>query len=145
METLGKIWEVINISERANKLALGAIRLIKKRTRQGIDISGNPFIPYSKKYARKRERAGKETSIVNLVYDDYFGMMNKIDHIVARDLSSVSILIDDKEKSQIARYHNIEGAGKGKVIRKFWGLSEEEEAQLGELAELEIKNIISSL
>lgn len=145
MDTLGKMWNAVRLSQLANDLGLGAIKLIQQRTREGIDVDGNRFKPYSTGYKKLREKAGLGTDIVNLKFSKYFGMLHEINHVVAQDLSSVSVLIDDTDKAEIAKYHNVMGAGKGKVIRKFWGLSPEEEKALTELTELEIQNVLKSL
>ncbi len=152
MSPLENILNAFKNSELFNKLGLGSIRLIKKRTREGIDLHGSPFKPYSVQYAKKRNREGKQTDVVQLIYDDYFGMVSRIDHVISRNLESVSVIIDslksepDKpSKAEIAKFHNESGAGKSKVIREFFGHNPEEEKQLAELTNLEIKNIIQKL
>jgi len=128
-----------------NKLGLAGIRLIRKRTRKGTDVDGKPFKKYSKGYAKKRAKAGLPTHPVNLQFADVGSMLMSIDHIVYNNFEGVSVLFGDPAKEKLATYHNIDGAGKSKVIRKFWGLNESEEKQLADLAAREIENIIKKL
>lgn len=142
---LQPLFDILKSQELQNQLGLGALRIIKKRTREGRDIQGNAFRPYSKGYKKKRLDNDLPIDIVNLVWDDQQGMMSKTDFIISDDLKSISLIIDDDDKKEIAEYHNVKGAGKGKVIRKFWGFSPEEEEQLQGLADSIISNIIAKL
>jgi hypothetical protein len=128
-----------------NKVGLAGIRIIRKRTREGTDVEGKSFQEYSEGYAKKRERAGLPTHPVNLQFDDIQGMLMMVDHEVFNTLDGVKIFINDSAKEQLAVYHNIEGAGKGKVIRRFWGFNEFENEQLSDLAEKEVANILKKL
>jgi hypothetical protein len=135
-----------------NKLGLAALRIIKDRTRKGRDVEGKIFMPYSDPYAASREKRGLNTHPVNLSFQDLTrmlpkgykssqqGMLNSIDHVVANDFTSVSILINDPVKEQIAVYHNVQGAGKGKVIRRFWGI--EAAKEIKQLADLGYKTLV---
>jgi len=131
-----------------NKLGLAAIRIIKDRTSKGKDVYGKTFESYSDPYAKLRESKGINTHPVNMRFSDLFGrgtggMMNKIGHVVANDLNSVAVLIKDPIKEQIAVYHNIQGAGKGKVIRKFWGI--ERAVEIKQLANIGYKALVDIL
>jgi len=132
--TFQKILSALDNDKILNRLGLGGIRIVKERTRKGLDVDGKSFKPYSEGYKKKREEAGLVTDIVNLEFDDLEGMLHKVDHEVNNSLHSVQMLIDDPEKETIAGYHNIQGAGKSKVIRKFWGFSEEEKEKLRDIA-----------
>jgi hypothetical protein len=43
------------------QLGLLQIGRIKRRTKDGVDVNGNPFAPYSPRYAEQRKRAGWST------------------------------------------------------------------------------------
>lgn len=121
-----------------NKMALAVRYILRKRTSQGMDVDGKPFVPYSEKYAKKRAKKGLPITPPDLIFDETSGMMHRIDHEVFNDNKSVEVFINTPEKEQLAIYHNIDGAGESKVLRRFWGLMEGEKQQLFDLAEDEI-------
>lgn len=131
--------------QRLSRIGLGGIRNIKERTRRGVDVDGRPFEPYSEGHARKRRAKGLPTSRVDLKFSLYDGMMDQIDHVIARDLRSVAIVIEDDEKEQLAVYHNIEGAGRSRVIREFFGLSDDEIDAIEELVGDDIDDQLDDL
>ncbi len=49
---------------------------------------------------------------------------------ISSDGNSVTIGFLDAESARIAFYHNVSGAGKGRIIRKFMGLHKEQEDEL---------------
>lgn len=142
---LRNIADIFRSRELLTKLGLGAERLIKNRTRKGVDVYGKAFKPYSAKYAEKRSKTGLPVHPVNLSFDDISGMLTEIEHVVSNDLEAVELEIKDDEKRQIAFYHNVSGAGKGKILRVFWGISDDEEKALQELADDEVSAILKNL
>jgi hypothetical protein len=132
-----KLLKALHSQKLMNELGLAVIQIIKERTRRGSDIEGKSYGEYSKSYIKVRERHGLPTSPVTMTFDDVSGMMQKIDHLVATDFSNASVFIDDRAKEQIARYWNMEGAGRKKMIRTFWGISLKSE--LDKLAALGFK------
>lgn len=72
-------------------------------------------------------------------------MLQNVDHIVAADLNSVSIDIIEEEKKRIAGYHHETGAGKSRVIRKWFDLSSEEQEEIAEIVEEAAKLAIAKL
>lgn len=126
------------------KLGLGAERIIKSRTRKGLDVKGSAFTDYSAGHLKKRKQAGiTQASKVNLVFSPNFGMLASINHAVANNLESVAIQFENPEKEQLAVYHNITGAGKSRVKREFWGIELQEEIdKLADIGYNEIKDII---
>jgi len=131
-----KLWDQVD---------LAVIRIIKKRTREGKDVDGVNFKPYSEGYKRKRQLNALPTHIVNLQFDDIKGMLQNVTHEVDNDFEASKVFIGDAEKELIASYHNEKGAGKGHVIRKFWGVSESEEEKIQDIAAVEVAKIIKSL
>ena len=126
--------------------ALGVEFIIKQRTQKGFDLFGQMFLPYSEAYKKKRTRAHLNTWPVDLYYDHTQGMLTKIDHVIANDFSSVQVFINDADKELIGMYHNTLGAGKSKVIRKWWGISQDSEKEkLSRIGWETIKAIIKSL
>lgn len=41
---------------------------ILERTAKGVDVEGRPFAPYSKKYAKKRDKSGRNVTPVDLTW-----------------------------------------------------------------------------
>lgn len=129
-----------------HKLALGVEFLIKQRTQKGFDLFGQTFLPYSDAYKKKRESHNLNVWPVDLFWDHTQGMLTKIDHVVANNFDSVRVLINDPEKELIGSYHDRLGAGKNKVIRRWWGIhSDDEKNRLSRLGFNAIKAIIKSL
>lgn len=128
-----------------NKYGLAGIRLIKKRTREGIDVHGQGFQAYSEGHKKKRKAQGLPTQIVNLEFNDVEGMLAQIDHILNPDLDGVEIDILDPEKRRIARYHNIEGAGRSRVKREFFDLNDEERASIVQLVGEDLELALNEL
>ena len=108
------------------KTAAAIELLIRKRTKAGKDVNGVDFKPYSKGYKRVREKKGRPIDPVDLVIDRQAGMIAQITDTVFDGYKGVEVYINSDAKEQLAIYHNIMGAGKGKVIREFWGLNDEE-------------------
>lgn len=128
-----------------NKIGLAGIRRIKDRTRRGVDYLGLSFKAYSEGHAKKRRKLGLPTGHVDLVFSLYDGMMQQLDHMVFRDLSGLSILIDDNEKQQLAVWHNIEGAGRSRVKREFFNLSDADVDEIDTLVGVHIDGLLESL
>lgn len=142
-----KLINSLHSQQLYSKLGLGVERIIRKRTREGKDVEGVPFVEYSKGYVKKKEAAGfADAHAVNLTFSKVHGMLSKMTHEVANDLESVSVFFDDQEKEQLALYHHKLGAGRGKVIRKFFDVElQTEKDQLADIYVLEVKKIIKNL
>lgn len=118
-----KILKALRSRKLMEELGLGAERIIKKRTRGSKDVDGNPFDDYNKSYLQKRKRKGiSNPEKVTLQFSRIQTMLNSIDHDIANNLESVKLYFEDKDKEQLAIYHNEVGAGKGRKIREFWGI-----------------------
>ena len=145
LEVFERIRRSFDNSALLNRLGLAAIRFIKSRTRRGIDVDGVPFRAYSERWAKIRKAEGLPTSYVNLEFDDYSGMLQRMDHVVANDLQSVTVLFTDDEKDKIAGYHSYTGAGRGRVKRPFFFLSRDENDQLRGIVQAEINLLLNNL
>ena len=93
--------------------------------------SGSLWAVITGGYKRYRKMAGRQSSKVDLKFRSGPGMMNslKVTKIDTRR-KNVEIGFTDKESEQIAIYHQIQGAGKSKVIRKFVGHTKKEERKI---------------
>jgi hypothetical protein len=130
-----------------NKIGLAGIRLIKKRTREGIFLEGSSpgHTTYSEGHKKKREKAGLPTSIVNLQFDDIDGMLTEVDHVILNSFEGVAIDIMDEEKREIGYYHNVSGAGKSRIKRVWFDLDDAERQQIVDLVEGEASDLINRL
>lgn len=149
---LRAVAELVYNQELLTKVGLAYESVVRKRTRAGLDIHGKAFQPYSPAYEGVRSRSGEPTHPVNLTMDHFTGMLASVDHVVFNDLSSVMAFVEGSRKrgkktvtnAQIGRYHAIDGAGKSKVIRKWWGLSDKELKDIEDLIELELDKIFTA-
>jgi len=145
-EVLEIIKESFESSKVLNELGLAAQRIIMKRTREGKDYQGNQFQSYSEAYKKKRQRAGLPTDPVNLLFNEIDGMMMSIDYKAIDSSNTAQLFFEDNAKARLAEFHNESGAGRSKVIREFWNLSEEEKEKLSAVAVNQItKEILREL
>lgn len=142
MDINERLIKALNESKVLNKIGLAASRIILRRTRQGKDISGSSFKPYSKSYQKKKKKMGfADVTTVNLEASRVGSMLSAIDYETSFD--SVILYFNKPAKEQLAYYHNISGAGKSRVIRKFWGIEMRDELDaLTNLANKEAKEIL---
>jgi len=106
------------------KAGFRIIELINENIEKGVDIEDQPFAKYSPKYRIwKEKRYPQDRGKVNLTAKGT--MLQALNTVKAMD-NEITIGFDDEEQARIAYYHNISGAGRGRVIRKFLGLREEQ-------------------
>lgn len=108
------------------RAGLGAQRRMQQRRRRGVDVRGSTFQAYSTSHARKRQREGLPTSPVDLKFSQYDSSADALDQAISPDLSTLELLFSDSRASQIAYWHNVSGAGKGRVIREWFALNTED-------------------
>ena len=103
------------------------IRNIKDRTqRKGIDVNGSPFRPYSKAY---RRRLVKQSGVVDLT--DTGQMFSSLTSKITP--SKGTLFFRQAQANKKAFYHDTAGAGKGKVVRPFFGINDREVDKIGQL------------
>lgn len=129
------------------RLGLAQIRRIKKRTRAGVDVHGNPFAEYSDGYARLRTAAGVPRKRDMLMYgvrvvdgeaeaNAYDTMLDHLHETVADDLQSVELDFDRDDKAELAGYHN-EGEGHNPK-REFSAVNDGDLDALAELVDADV-------
>ena len=149
-----------------NKLGLAMARIIQKRTREGKDVEGKMFQPYSERYKRRRVAQGLAVHPVDLTVDAVAGMIAGITPTVDSSLTKVVLDIEGKQSGSrrrdtsgrfvkggkslshrtLASYHDELGAGKSKVVRHFWGISEDDQKEyLIPLIEKDANEILADL
>jgi len=131
-----------------NRLGLAQQKMIRDRTLKGKDVEGKSWKKpnYNPQYAKRRARiTGLPSSPVTLVFDDISGMMQSIDFKAFEDNAGVELFFTNDQKRRLAEFHNLLGAGKKRVIREFWGVSESEEDKLAELVNDELELLLQRL
>ena len=103
------------------------IHNIKDRTqRKGIDVNGSPFKPYSKAY---RRRLVKQSGVVDLT--DTGQMFSSLTSKITPSKGTLFFRQADANKK--AFYHDVAGAGKGRVVRPFFSINDTEADKIGQL------------
>ena len=74
---------------------------IKKRTRSGVDVNYQPFVPYSPMYEDYRRKIGKTTDIVNL--ENRSEMHNSL--AVKVNANDAEIYYSDSNRAIVAMQH----------------------------------------
>lgn len=111
------------------KLGRRAIHMIKRRTQKGKDFEDNDFKPYSKKYAKYRDRKGRNTTPVDLLFE---GLM--LAGLTAVPDGDVALLrFTSSDLGQIANYHNSLEPRSKVPLRRFLDFKEGSD-DYGELA-----------
>jgi hypothetical protein len=114
------------VKKALNKVSNMAIFMITKRTQSGKLPDGGQMKPYAKGTVRSRKKRGRQTGFVDLT--DTGKMFRSLDYKVAGLKSS--LFFSNMERNKIASYHDIFGAGKGKVVRPFFAIGNKEEDQI---------------
>ncbi len=100
------------------------IRNIRDRTqRKGISVNGTAFKPYSAGYKRAKI---KESGVVDLT--DTGQMFSSVKTKILP--SKGTLFFRNMFANKKAFFHDQAGAGKGKVIRPFFGINRQEEKQI---------------
>jgi len=101
------------------KLAVDIKKRVALRTQSGKDKKSKPFKKYSAGYTKQE---GK--TLVNLTRTTA-GMLNSMTQ-KAMSNEVVKIFFSNKRARELADIHINKGAGKGKVIRDFFGVNEKD-------------------
>ena len=139
-----RLYDAMITEKVLNKIGLAAVRIIVKRTRrQSLDVSGKSLQPYSAKYLAKRAGDGLASPAkVTMSFARTNSMLDTIDLRAAENY--VELYFNDPLKEKLAYYHNISGAGKSRVIRRFWGIEiEQEKENLTQLAQKEAERTLT--
>ena len=123
LERIQKQFSSVIKQTLANVSAL-QIRNIRDRTqRKGISVNGSPFKTYSEGYKRAKV---KESGVVDLT--DTGQMFSSLTSKIRP--SKGTLFFRNMFANKKAFFHDKAGAGKGKVIRPFFGINRQEEKQI---------------
>jgi len=119
----------------ANVSAL-QIRNIRDRTqRKGVSLNGSPFKPYSVGYKRAKV---KQSGVVDLT--DTGQMFSSLTSKITR--SKGTLFFRNMFANKKAFFHDKAGAGRGKVVRPFFGINRQEEKQIVNVFRDKISKVI---
>lgn len=125
------------------QLALRIKNIIYLKTQSGRDADGKPFAPYSDAY---RKQEGK--TLVNLTKTGH--LLNAMTQKVLTN-STAKIFFTNYSYpnglsvQELASIHNSEGAGRKRVVRKFFGVSETDMIDIQKTYQSEVDRIKKEL
>lgn len=93
--------------EDMERVGQRALDLILARTSKGMDWHYSQFVPYSKAYARHRDRRGRNTTPVDLLFTGK--MLADMQAVAIPDSESgyiAQLYFPSQQQGQIAHYHN---------------------------------------
>lgn len=122
IERLDRFSKKITARDVLEQLAVMVKNVIRVRTASGKDVEGKPFAKYNKAYAKQH---GK--TLVDLTLTGK--LMNSMTQKVISNNTAKVFFINTAYKSgintvKLAGIHNEEGAGRSKVVRRFFGLAD---------------------
>ena len=119
----------------ANVSAFQILNIRDRTQRKGVSVNGTAFKPYSAGYKRAKV---KESGVVDLT--DTGQMFSSL---TTRILPSKGTLFfRNMFANKKAFFHDQAGAGKGKVVRPFFGINRQEEKQIVKVFTDKISKII---
>ena len=119
----------------ANVSALQIRNIRDRPQRKGVSVNGTAFKPYSAGYKRAKV---KESGVVDLT--DTGQMFSSL---TTRILPSKGTLFfRNMFANKKAFFHDIAGAGKGKVVRPFFSINRQEENQIVKVFNSKIGKIL---
>ena len=128
-ERLRMLQEEIAAEVILSGVALLARQIIEERTLAGRYLEGGGK-PYSKAYARKRQKRGLQTARVDLQFSG--AAWGSFDHALDVRQAEISLGFNRDELARIMSYHDEKGAGKNRVVRAFMGLTDQEQEKVAE-------------
>lgn len=134
IENLGK--NAIN-AIKFDELAAKGKQIILERTDSGVDVNNNAFAAYSPAYIEFKSKTHSDLG-VNLQYNN--DMLNSV---ISEGSNEEGIIFFADSVNEIKALKHIEGEGVPK--RDFFGLNDDDNAVLGEMAERHIGIYLDSL
>lgn len=125
--------------ELMGEIGLFLVYSILDRTGKGEDVEGNPFEPYSPKYKLFREKSGRRTDIVNLIF--YGSMLSSMTHKATRDKVEI-FFMNTYGKTPSGKSSKVSNPAKAFFLnqdREFFAVSESEEEHIREMIQNHIR------
>ena len=114
------------VQKSLNRVSNMAIFMITKRTQSGKLPDGGQMRAYAPATVKSRKKKGRQTGFVDLT--DTGKMFRSLDY-KKKGLRNI-LFFSNMERNKIASYHDIFGAGKGKVVRPFFSIGRKEEEKI---------------
>lgn len=123
-----------------SNVSRAATEMILKRTDGGVDFEGTAFEPYSSAYKKVREKKGRPLDKADLKSTGQ--MLDDLAVEVSAAEKRSEIFFKSEESVRKAHRHQISGSGKDKVLRRFFGLSEEEKSGLTGMYSAHVEKVL---
>ena len=117
------------INSALSRVSNMAIFMITKRTQSGRLPDGGRMLPYAQSTKRDRQERGRQISFVDLTDT---GRMFRSLTFKTRSFSS-HLFFRRSEENRKAAFHDFYGAGKGKVVRRFFAIGRKDEEKIRQL------------
>tara|TARA_A100001391_G_C4922916_1_gene239660 strand:- start:168 stop:632 length:465 start_codon:yes stop_codon:yes gene_type:complete len=114
------------VQKSLNRVSNMAIFMITKRTQSGKLPDGGQMRAYAPATVKSRKKRGRQTGFVDLT--DTGKMFRSLDY-KKKGLRN-TLFFSNMERNKIASYHDMFGAGKGKVVRPFFSIGRKEEEKI---------------
>lgn len=146
--------EALKSQKLLNRIGLTATRRMKERIRKGVDKNEKPFKQgiktrdgeaYSPSWATKRIQQERQVQFIDLQFSNYEPMIDFLDFVVTDDFSSVQLFFSRADKAQVAKWTAIEGVGRNRLIRDFWGFPRKDEEEFKQILEQNIQSLLREL
>lgn len=126
------------ISERTlQQIGDAAISLIREQIDAHTDIDGKPYKPYNRAYyLRKKRKKSASDSELKAVDFTVTGNTRAALTVLGVDEKNgtIKIGLSNPEAAQTMFYHNVSGAGRGRVLRRNLGLQKKNRERLEQIA-----------
>jgi len=119
-----------------DEIGMFVIFSVQQRMDAGVDAHGKNFKPYSKRYARHREKTGRQTSPVNLTY--HGSMRSAMTY--ETDGDKIRTFFQDTEDQS-----GLSNAAKAYFLnqdRNFFALSKQDRKNIVEIVKDQIKTVV---
>ena len=117
------------IKESLARVSAFGVKQITEKTQKGQKPDGGTFRPYAQSTKRDRQERGRQISFVDLTDT---GRMFRSLTFKTRSFSS-SLFFRRSEENRKAAFHDFYGAGKGKVVRRFFAIGRKDEEKIRQL------------
>ena len=121
VRNLAKTAAELRDKELLDTLGLVAKKRIAVRTDKGKDYQGRHFKGYSEKYKKTRAKRGRQTNVVDLQFERH--MLNSMQVRSYPVSQEAKVFFSRATERKKAIYHSITGAGRRRVMRRFFALS----------------------
>lgn len=139
-ERLDAVKGVLITGDSLGRVSDAGVEMVLKRTGEGRGFAGDEFERYSAEYKKVRERKGRSADRVDLRSSGR--MLDDIKAEVSVVEKRSEIFFGATESLDKAYRHQVSGVGKDKVVRKFFGLTEEDKSGLAGIFSAHVDSVL---